>query len=84
MLFILIIETFIWPIIGILYDLMGEDVTKIKDLSQLFDEETSMLSSDEELAIHIMHRFNIDRDTLESLPAFQEPLRPLLWPEKKE
>ena len=63
---------------------MGEDVVKMKDLDQLFKEETSILSSDEDLAIHIMHRFNIDRDTLETLPAFNEPLRPLLWPEKKE
>ena len=67
-----------------LYDLMGEDVTKIKDLSELFEQDGSVLSSDEDLAIHIMHRFNIDRDTLETLPAFNEPLRPLLWPEKKE
>ena len=63
---------------------MGEDVTKIKDLSELFEQDGSVLSSDEDLAIHIMHRFNIDRDTLETLPAFNEPLRPLLWPEKKE
>ena len=63
---------------------MGEEITKMKDIGQLFEEEASILSSDEDLAIHIMHRFNIDRDTLETLPAFNEPLRPLLWPGKKE
>ena len=63
---------------------MGEDVTKMKNLAHLLNEETTAFSSDEDLAIHIMHRFNIDRDTLETLPAFHEPLRPLLWPEKKE
>jgi len=78
------IESFISNNHGILFDIMGEDETKVEELSELFEKEISMFTSDEDLAIHLMHRFNIDRDTLETLPAFDEPLRPLLWPEKKE
>lgn len=79
-----IIEKFICYIIGISNDPMGEDEQIIKDLSQLLEKDASTFASDEELALHIMHHFNIDRDTLETLPAFHEPLGPLLWPEKKE
>jgi len=51
--------------------------------SIMFKDDAGLLESDEEIAIHIMHRFNIDRDTLESMPAFKEPLHPLLWSEKE-
>lgn len=59
-------------------------VKKIVDdpISIMFDD-ASLLTSDEDIAVHIMHRFNIDRETLETMPAFKEPLHPLLWSEKE-
>jgi len=36
------------------------------------------------LALHIMHRFNIDRDTMETMPAFEEHIKPLFSLEKEE
>lgn len=54
--------------------------SEIRDL--LFDD-ASLLLSDEEIALHCMHRFNIDRDTLDMLPAFDEPLKTMFRPEKK-
>ena len=41
-----------------------------------------LLSTDEELALHIFHKFNIDRDTMESMPAFEENIKPLFGKEK--
>jgi len=43
------------------------------------NETTKMLKNmtDEELAIHIIHKFNICRDTLETMPAFDEHMEPL-------
>ena len=40
--------------------------------------------SDEELALHIIHRFNICRDTLETMPAFDEHLEPLFFKVKEK
>ena len=40
-------------------------------------------SSDKELALHIIHRFNICRDTLETMPALEEHLE-LLFSKEKE
>lgn len=51
--------------------------------SIMFKDDAGLLETDEEIAVHIMHRFNIDRDTLECMPAFKEPLHPLLWSEKE-
>jgi hypothetical protein len=55
---------------------MGDDKTETKeDISRMFVDNSDLLSSDEELALHIMHRFNIDRDTIESMPAFENTLK---------
>ena len=62
---------------------MVEDERKNHNIEDLLFDDASLLTSDEDIALHIMHRFNIDRDTVEMLPAFSEPLRPFLWPEKK-
>ena len=64
---------------------MRDDVIgnkKEQDISVMFPDDASIFTTDEELAIHVMHRFNIDRETLESMPAFKEPLNPLLWTKK--
>jgi hypothetical protein len=62
---------------------MDESLLKRNNIENFLHNDASLLTSDEDIAIHIMHRFNIDRETLETLPAFNEPLRSLLWPEKK-
>ena len=48
-----------------------------ENVSKMFTGKKDNLSSDEELALHIIHRFNICRDTLETMPAFDEHLQPL-------
>lgn len=61
---------------------MGDEETEPKEeINKMFVGDNELLSSDEELALHIMHRFNIDRDTMESMPAFEKPLK-TLWEEK--
>ena len=52
--------------------------------SRMFTDDAGLLTSDGDIALHVMHRFNIDRDTMESMPAIDTPLKPLLWPEKSE
>ena len=55
---------------------MGVDETKTEvETSRMFVDNSNLLSSDEELALHIMHRFNIDLDTIESMPAFHKTLK---------
>jgi len=61
---------------------MEDEKTEPKDeLSRMFADDNKLLSSDEELSLHIMHRFNIDRDTMESMPAFDKTLKLLLLEE---
>jgi len=71
--------------IGVFIDKMGDEIIEPeKEVSKMFDDSIGTLSSDEELALHIMHRFNIDRGTMEIMPAFEEHLKPLLWGKKEE
>lgn len=51
---------------------------------EIISDDDICLLSDEHLAIHIMHRFNIDCDTLTCMPAFQTPLQSILPSEKKQ
>lgn len=51
-------------------------------VSKMFSNIDGKLLSDEELALHIIHKFNICRDTLESMPAFDEHLETLFFKEK--
>ena len=67
---------------GVFIDKMGDEIVEPEEVSKMFDDSGGTLSSDEELALHIMHRFNIDRETMETMPAFEEHLKPLLG--KKE
>lgn len=63
---------------------MGDEIVKSKEeISRMFPVGKEAMSSDEQLALHIMHRFNIDRDTMETMPAFEEHLKPL-FSQKKE
>jgi hypothetical protein len=57
---------------------MADDVIdQDENISKMFLGKNANLSADEELALHIMHRFNIDRETLETMPAFEQHLSPL-------
>lgn len=56
---------------------MGEEIIDLEDISRMFSGKKQGLSSDEKLALHIIHKFNICRDTLETMPAFNEHLKPL-------
>ena len=54
-----------------------EIVDSEENFSKMFSDLKGQLESDQELALHIMHKFNIDRDTMESMPAFNEHIEPL-------
>jgi len=62
---------------------MGDKV-KENIKSVLFADDSFSLKTDEDIQLHIMHRFNIDAETLECMPACKEPLQSLLWPEKRQ
>ena len=51
-------------------------------VSKMFSNIDGKLFSDEELALHIIHKFTICRDTLESMPAFDGHLETLFFKEK--
>lgn len=55
-----------------------------EEVSRIFLDRRGPTFSDEQLALHIIHRFNIDRDTMETMPAFEEHIRPLFSLEKEE
>ena len=61
-----------------------ESLESEEEVSKMFIRNKGTLTADEELALHIMHRFNIDRDTMEAMPAFDEHLKPLFSKEKQK
>jgi len=61
-----------------------EQNSKEEEVTRMFADNRPSLSSDEQLALQIMHRFNIDRETLESMPAFNEHLGPLFFKPKEK
>lgn len=48
-----------------------------RNVSKMFTGVEGALSADEQLALEIIHKFNICRDTLETMPAFEEHIKPL-------
>lgn len=50
----------------------GEILESEENETKMFVGKKGQLTADEELALHIMHRFNIDRETLDSMPAFDQ------------
>jgi hypothetical protein len=60
----------------------AKNFSKKQDVTRMFTE--GEVISDEELALHIMHRFNICRDTVETMPAFDEHIKPLFSKEKEK
>ncbi len=64
---------------------MGDEDTEYsEEISKMFNDNKNLMTSDEELALHIIHKFNIDRDTIESMPAFDEKIKPLFGREKEK
>ena len=62
---------------------MGDEMIDSKEnVSKMFSDIKGSLSADEQLALHIIHKFNICRDTLETMPAFEEHLKPLFSKER--
>ena len=59
-----------------------EDKDNIQEVSKMFSNNKDL--SDEELALHIFQKFNIDRDTIESMPAFEGKIKPLFGIEKEK
>ena len=56
---------------------MGAEIFDSDKLKTKMFAGVSGISCDEELALHIFHRFNIDRDTMECMPAFDEHIEPM-------
>ena len=65
------------------WDIMGEEWSDAEEFSKMFCGKKGTLTSDEELALSIIHRFNICRDTMETMPALEEHLEPLFLKPKK-
>ena len=55
-----------------------------EEFSKMFLGKKEALSSDEELAINIIHRFNICRETIETMPALEEHFEPLFLKPKNK
>ena len=67
---------------GIMVDHMEENISE-ETFSKMFVGKQVEWETDEELALHIIHKFNICRDTMETMPAFNEHLE-LLFSKEKE
>ena len=63
---------------------MGKKTEQQDEVSMMFKGQGNVITADEKLAIHIMHRFNIDLDTMETMPAFDEHLKPMLFRQKEK
>ena len=65
-------------------EIMDSEEEYCEEVTRIFLNGRKPNSSDEKLALHIMHRFNIDRDTMETMPAIEEHVKPLFSLEKEE
>jgi hypothetical protein len=64
---------------------MGDEIFKSdKNGTRMFTDLSGTCTPDEELALHIIHRFNICKDTLDTMPAFEEHLNPLFFKRKEK
>ena len=61
-----------------------DEILSERNASKMFVGEKDFFDSDEELAMHIIHKFNISRDTVETMPAFEKHIDLLFKPEKTE
>jgi len=64
---------------------MSEDLINPEDdVSTMCSGKKGKFSSDQELALHIVQRFNICKDTLGTMPSLEEHLEPMFSKIKKE
>ena len=64
---------------------MGDEILKSdKNVSRMFKGFNGTCTPDEELALHIIHKFNICKDTLDTMPAFEEHINPLFFKRKEK
>lgn len=62
---------------------MNDDVIDSEDVSCMTLRNKKTITSNEELML-FMHRFNLDWDTVETMPAFEEHCKALFHPEETE
>ena len=62
---------------------MEDEVDDPEEVSCMFLDEKKPITAEEQLAL-FMHRFNLDIDTVETMPAFEEHCRILFNREIKE
>jgi len=60
-----------------------ETINSEEQVSRMFVKKGDW-TTDEELALHILHKHNICRDTMETMPAFEEHMKPLFSKEKEK
>jgi len=63
---------------------MDEKILKSEEKVSKMFVGNNTITSDEELALQIYHRFNICRDTLETMPAFDQHMKTLFCVEKEK
>jgi hypothetical protein len=60
---------------------MDDEMTDTEEVSCMALSQKKVLGSNEELAL-FMHRFNLDWDTVETMPAFEEHCK--TWVRREE
>jgi hypothetical protein len=55
----------------------GKKLKSEENITKMFSGKKGTLTSDEELALDIIQRFNICGESLEAMPALEEHLEPL-------
>jgi hypothetical protein len=64
---------------------MGDEEEDYRDnISTMFKDNKEFLSGDEALTLDIIHRYNLDRETIDSMPAIRESTKPLFGIEKEK
>ena len=70
-------------IVSIWWETMDEDLCVEDEVSCMLRDKDKKESAEEQLAF-IMHRFNLDWDTVECMPAFDEHRKKLFPPSVEE
>ena len=62
---------------------MDDEIIDSEEVCRMFLKDGNKMTSEEQLAL-FMHRFNLDRETVEVMPAFAEHCRELFKEMAKE